>query len=136
MPDLTKPTQAWNLPWDADWVTAVAFLGSSRRVAAGNNLGQILLWDLPEKPGGDAPSRVARLDGHTNVISRLAATPDGKTLISASYDHTIRFWDIPAKLPDATEPIVLNAAHDRGHDCAASPTARRCRRRSKRRSAC
>ncbi len=109
MPDLTKPSQAWNLPWDADWVTAVTFLGSSRRVAAGNNLGQILVWELPDKPGGDAPKPVARLDGHTNVISRLASTPDGKTLISSSYDHKVCYWDIPAKFPDATEPILLNA---------------------------
>ncbi len=109
MPNLAKPTQAWNLVWDADWVTAVAFLGSTRRVAAGNNLGQILLWELPEKPGGDAPKPVARLDGHTNVISRLAATPDGKTLISSSYDHTIRYWDIPEKLPEPTVPLLLNA---------------------------
>jgi WD40 repeat protein len=109
MPDLSKPARAWNLVWDADWVTAVTFLGSSRRVAAGNNLGQILLWELPEKPGGDAPKPLARLDGHTNVISRLAATPDGKTLISSSYDHTIRYWDIPAKLPEPAEPIALNA---------------------------
>ena len=110
MPDLTKPSLAWNLTWDADWVTAVAFLGPSRRVAAGNNLGQILLWELPDRAtGGDAPKPVARLDGHTNVISRLAATPDGKTLISSSYDHTIRYWDIPAALPAAAEPITLNA---------------------------
>jgi WD40 repeat protein len=109
MPDLTKPSQAWNLQWDADWVTSVAWLGASRRVAAGNNLGQILLWELPEKPGGAVPMPVARLDGHTNVISHLAATPDGKTLISASYDHTVRFWDIPATIPDATEPILMNA---------------------------
>jgi WD40 repeat protein len=108
MLDLAKPSLAWNLQWDADWVTAVAFLGSSRRVAAGNNLGQILLWELPEKPGGDAPKPVARLDGHTNVISRLAATPDGKTLVSASYDHAIRYWDIPATLPAATETVALN----------------------------
>src|SRR6266545_3281058 len=111
MPDLTKPTQAWNLPWDPDWVTAVTFLGSSRRVAAGNNLGQIVLWELPEKAGGDPPKPVARLDAHTNVISRLAATPDGKTLISSSYDHTIRHWDIPAKLPEATETIPLNQSN-------------------------
>ncbi len=109
MPDLTKPAQAWNLQWDADWVTAVTFLGSSRRVAAGNNLGEILLWELPDKPGGDAPKPVARLDGHANVISRLAATPDGKTLISSSYDHKVCYWDIPAKIPVATEPVLLNA---------------------------
>jgi WD40 repeat protein len=109
MADFTKPTQAWNLQWDADWVTAVTFLGSSRRVAAGNNLGQILLWELPEKAGGEAPKPLARLDAHTNMISRLAATPDGKTLISSSYDHNICYWDISAKLPEATEPILLNA---------------------------
>lgn len=77
MPDLSKPTLAWNLVWDADWVTSVAFLGSHRRVAAGNNLGQILLWELPDKPGADkpAPGPVARLEDHTNVVSRLAAAP-------------------------------------------------------------
>src|SRR5262245_21152858 len=108
MPDLTKPSQAWNLTWDADWVTAVAFLGSSRRVAAVNNLGQILLWELPEKPGGDPLKPVARLDGHTNVISKLAAAPDGKTLISASYDHSIRYWDIPETLPAPSATVALN----------------------------
>jgi WD40 repeat protein len=111
MPDFTKPTQAWNLQWDADWVTAVTWLGASHRVAAGNNLGQIVLWELPEKPGGDPPKPLARLDGHTNVISRLAATPDGRTLISSSYDHTIRYWDVPAKLPEATETVALNQSN-------------------------
>ncbi|WP_020468661.1 WD40 repeat domain-containing protein [Zavarzinella formosa] len=109
MADLSKPSMAWNLTWDAEWVTAVTFLGSSRRVAAGNNLGQILLWELPAKAGGDPPKPVARLDGHINVISRLTSSPDGKTLISASYDHTVRFWDVPENLPAATEPLTLNA---------------------------
>src|SRR5262245_38218521 len=110
MPNLAKPTQAWNLTWDADWVTAVTWLGSSRRIAAGNNLGQILLWELPDKPGGDAPKPLAKLDAHTNVISRLAASPDGKTLISTSYDHSVCYWDIPPKLPEQTQPITLNAS--------------------------
>jgi WD40 repeat protein len=109
MPDFTKPTLAWNLTWDADWVTAVAFCGGTRRVAAGNNLGQIVVWELPEKPGGDAPKPILRLDGHTNVISRLMATPDGKTLLSASYDHTVRYWDPFAK-PEGEAKLVLNAS--------------------------
>jgi len=108
MPDLTKPTQAWTLTWDADWVTSVAFIGSTRKVAAGNNLGGILVWDLPEKPGGDAPKPTLRLDGHTNCVSKLAATPDGKTLLSASYDHTVRLWDTSA-VPTGEDKIVLNA---------------------------
>jgi WD40 repeat protein len=103
-----KTTLAWTLPWDADWVTAATFVGNTRRVAAGNNLGQIVVWDLPAEAGDPAPTPCRRLDGHTNVISRLVSTPDGRWLISASYDHTIRFWDMEAP-PKGSEEIVLNA---------------------------
>src|SRR5262245_50679987 len=103
-----KAALAWTLPWDADWVTAARFLGPTRRVAAGNNLGQILVWDLPEKPSGPAPAPVRRLDGHTNVVSRLLSTTDGRWLISAGYDHTIRFWDMQAEAK-GSDTIVLNA---------------------------
>jgi WD40 repeat protein len=105
---LDKAALAWNLTWDSDWVTAVCFLGPTRRIAAGNNLGQILVWDLPEKMGAPVPSPVRRLDGHTNVISRLLATSDGRWLISSSYDHTVRFWDMQAAAT-ANEALVLNA---------------------------
>ena len=54
-PLFDKAALAWSLPWDPTWVTAVTFVGSSRRLAAGNYFGQIFLWDLPEKPG--APVR-------------------------------------------------------------------------------
>src|SRR5262245_8272008 len=105
-PAFDKATLVWTLPWDDDWVTAVAFAG--RRLYAGNNLGQILMWELPDKPGGDPPMPVRRLDGHTNAITRLLLTPDVRTLLSTSYDHTIRSWDVAA---DATgqETVALNA---------------------------
>src|SRR5262245_33739089 len=103
-----KAALAWTFPWDADWVSTVAFLGGTRRLAAGNTLGQILLWDLPEKPGDPPPAPCRRLDGHTNAITRLCATPDGRWLISASYDHTIRFWDMQAE-PTGNDEVVLNA---------------------------
>jgi WD40 repeat protein len=102
-----KAALAWNLPWDADWVTAVSFVGPSR-VAAGNNLGEILLWELPGESGGAAPMPVRRLVGHTNTVNRLVATPDGRWLISASNDRTVRYWDLDAPAKGA-EPIVLNA---------------------------
>ena len=106
--NIDKAALAWTLPWDADWVTAVAFVGSTRQIAAGNNLGQILLWELPEKPGGAAPSPVRRLDGHTNAVTRLVSTPDNRWLISASNDHTIRYWDMKADAT-GTDTVVLNA---------------------------
>src|SRR4029077_2911969 len=103
-----KATLAWTLPWQDTWVTAVAFIGATRKLAAGNRYGQILVWDLPEQPGGDAPTPIRRLDGHTNEVTRLVATPDGKTLISASYDHTIRFWDMDAPASGNAE-VILDA---------------------------
>ena len=51
----------WSLPWDADWVSAVSFVGP-KHVAAGNNLGEILLWELPDKPE-PAPEPARRSGG-------------------------------------------------------------------------
>jgi WD40 repeat protein len=106
MADFSKSRLAWTLPWDVDWVTAVSFLGPSRRLAAGNNKGDILVWDLPEidKP---APSPAVRLEGHTNCISRLRSSADGRWLYSSSYDKTIRVWDMKAA-PKGKATIVLN----------------------------
>src|SRR5262245_43861722 len=102
-----KSALAWTLPWDADWVTAVTFVGN-QRVIAGNNLGQIAMWEIPENASDPAPKPMRRFDGHTNAITRLLASPDGRWLISSSNDHTIRFWDLEAEAPKKGT-IVLNA---------------------------
>ena len=103
-----KATLAWTLPWDVDWVTAVSFVGLNR-LAAGNNLGDILVWDLPEKGGGPAPMPIRKLAGHTNTINRLLITPDQRWLISASNDHTICVWDMQAGASE-TATVVLNSS--------------------------
>lgn len=92
---LEKAGATWSIPWDADWVTAVTFVGNNR-IVAGNNLGEIMLWELPNEPSGSAPKPLRRFEGHSNVITRLLTTPDGRWLISSSNDHTIRFWDLKA----------------------------------------
>jgi WD40 repeat protein len=96
---------AWSLTWDEDWVTAVTFVGKSRRVIAGNKQGHLVAWDVPEKAGSPLPPPVRRFDGHTNQITALATTPDGRWLISSSYDHTIRIWDLSA--PPKSKGTVL-----------------------------
>lgn len=105
--DPTKGKLAWSIRWDTAWVTAVSFVGSARKLAAGNQLGQLFLWDLPEKPDAPAPAPCRRLDGHNHMITALAATPDGKKLISTSYDHSVRIWDMAAA-KTGTDSIVLD----------------------------
>jgi hypothetical protein len=72
-----KATLAWNLPWDADWVTAVSFVGPNR-VAAGNNLGDILVWELPGASGGPRRSRCAGSLGTPTRSTAWSARPIGR----------------------------------------------------------
>ncbi len=102
-----KAKLAWTLKWDVDWVQAVAYVGPNR-IAAGNKLGQILIWDLPTDLKAPAPKPIKQLVGHTNEINRLLVSPDGKWLYSASNDHTIRKWDLKAT-GNKKEKVVLNA---------------------------
>jgi len=37
---------------------------------------------------------VTAVTGHTNVVTAVAVTPDGRRLISASYDRTLKIWDL------------------------------------------
>ena len=73
----------------------------------------VRIWDLPT-----GYERLI-LKGHTGPIKSIAASPDGKWLVSASQDHTVKVWDIssvvdaPLKLtlpqPDKTFSTVWKA---------------------------
>ena len=38
--------------------------------------------------------KVAELTGHTARVLHMAQSPDGKTVVSAAADETLRFWRI------------------------------------------
>jgi WD40 repeat protein len=51
-------------------------------------------WLLnPPKIGGSWRSDVLKLEGHTDVITAIAFSPDGKLLGTCSEDGTARVWD-------------------------------------------
>jgi WD40 repeat protein/serine/threonine protein kinase len=59
----------------------------------------------------DAGQCLRTLEDHTNTLTDLAMTPDGKFLLSAAWDHTIRIWKHPSLecqyvLTDHTDTVV------------------------------
>lgn len=81
------PSLTTFLQGHASPVRALASIPDGQMVAAGNDAGEILLWDLP------SGQLIGQLLGHEASISDLAFSPDGRTLASGSGDKTIILWD-------------------------------------------
>jgi WD40 repeat protein len=91
-------------------VYSVAFApdGATLAVACGWD---VALWDLPAPGQPVAPVRRALLKGHRKLVSRVAFSPDGRTLLSSSHDGTARLWDVPAAAPRAALAWELGPLH-------------------------
>jgi cytochrome c len=84
-----------------DAVNAVVWLKDGRIATAGADA-HIAIW-TPGKPKPDVV-----LDGHKGPIVDLAVSPDGKTLASASWDHTVRLWPLAGGSPRVLEGHTQN----------------------------
>ena len=89
---LTRNAAEQVLRFHADAVNAVVLLKDGRAATAGAD-GRIAIWSA----GNTQPDTV--LEGHTAPIAALALSPDGATLASASWDHTVRLWPLAGGVP-------------------------------------
>ncbi len=82
--------------------TFATFLAGSHRVVSAA-YGELLVWDAT------TGQRLRRIVGHEDGVTALAASPDGRWIVSASADLTIRVW-----AADTGEE--LRAIHTGSHD--------------------
>jgi WD40 repeat protein len=87
----------WSFPKveNGEWgqITAVRYSPDGKLLALAGGYSKprydsVKLWDV------NAGKVILELQGHTDTILGLVFTPDGKHLITGSFDHSINVWDI------------------------------------------
>ena len=68
----------------------------------------------------ESPTLVRNLEGHTGGVNACAVTPDGRHVVSASGDHTLKVWELASGRALAT----LEGHTDWVRACAVTPDGR------------
>jgi serine/threonine protein kinase/WD40 repeat protein len=108
-------------------IGAVAWSPDGRTLAGGGGHQNIGLWSVPlagSERGVEAGTRLIGprlvLHGHEAPVLALTFSPDGRSLISSSSDHSIRLWDVEAAL--ATVAAAASVSPQRAmHEFAMDP---------------
>ena len=80
-------------------------------LAAAGGDKRIRIFDLIEK------KPIKTLEGHQSLVRSLAIHPDGRTLVSGSFDGTVRIW----RFPLGPEQQLLKPGQGEIHDVVISP---------------
>lgn len=83
--DVAKGTLICTLEGEADVASAAFNPAGTRVVTAADNLARV--WDA-------ATGKLLRtIDGHKETVENAAFSPDGKRIVTASWDRTAKVWD-------------------------------------------
>jgi len=88
-------------------IRSVALSRSGKYAAAGDVRGKIAVWDRATGLVQTA------FKAHKEAVSGLVFSPSGDHLVSASYDHTLRWWR-PETAPEETVEVVLEKKKKQG----------------------
>ena len=91
----------------------IAITGSGGR-AKGKN--ELKIWRIAD---GDV---LATAEEHEAKIAALALSPDGKMVATASYDNSVRFWDV-SLVNTTAAPAVVAAADNTANDATVQNAA-------------
>ncbi|HWC95241.1 MAG TPA: caspase family protein [Candidatus Sulfopaludibacter sp.] len=93
--DLARHTTI-DLPGNTAVIRTIAFSADGRLVAAGDEGGGLVVWNLATKEA------VLSAAAHSNMLEAITFAPDGRHLATAGRDGAIRFWSLDSAQPLAT----------------------------------
>jgi WD40 repeat protein len=87
-------------------VYAIAWSPQGRHLAIAGDGVELFQWKWDDEWNKEWGMRLARYEGHTQVVYTMAWSPDGARIASSGYDKTVQVWD-----PETAKPLVTYADH-------------------------
>ena len=85
-----EETPKISLEGHASWVRAMARFADGKRLATGDYVGRVILWQDIDA----SPVAARSWEAHRGSVRAVAVSPDGQLLATAGNDHLVRVWSV------------------------------------------